>query len=42
MPSKKGFWHYRPIIENPGLNVNDSLAELIWGRLAGRVGEVSQ
>ena len=42
MPSKQRFRHFRPIIENPGLNVNDSLAKLIWGRLAGRVGEVSQ
>ena len=42
MTSKRRFWHFRPIIENPALNVNDSLLSSFWGRLAGRVGEVSQ
>ena len=29
MTSKQRFWHFRPIHENPGPNVNDSPAELV-------------
>ena len=43
MTSKRGFCDFRPIIENPGRDVNVSpVAKLIWRCLAGCVGEVSR